>query len=341
MPQPTAGDVHVNVPLTNISVAYVQSASAFVADKVFANIPVQKQSDRYFTYDKRYWQRTEATRRAPGAQSAGSGFQINSTPTYFADVWAVHKDVADQVRSNTDRPLDADRDATNWVTQQMMLAKEKEFARSFLTTGVWATETDLSAGTKWDANGSDPIGQVAYLSEQFLRTTGFRPNAAVMSPGTERTLKNHSLVLDRIKYTQRGIVTNDLLASLFDLQNMYTMQAVEYGLEEPAVGGYDPSNVATAQTINSNMSFIGEDPNGNSGKGFMLLLYVPPAPSILTPAAGYTFSWTGYMGASALGGRIKRFRLEENASDRIEMEMAFDMKVVCADMGSIITNVHA
>jgi hypothetical protein len=122
---------------------------------------------------------------------------------------------------------------------------------------------------------------------------------------------------------------------------MYTMQAVEYGLEEPAAGGYDPSNVATAQTINNNMSFIGEDPNTNSGKGFMLLLYVPPAPSILTPAAGYTFSWTGYMGASALGGRIKRFRLEENASDRIEMEMAFDMKVVCADLGSIITNVHA
>ena len=341
MPQPTAGDVHVNVPLTNISVAYAQSASAFVADKLFSNIPVQKQSDRYFTYDRRYWQRTEAQRRAPGAQSAGSGFQINSTPTYYADVWAVHKDVPDQVRSNTDRPLDADRDATNWVTQQMLLAKEKQFASTFAATGVWANETDVKAtSTAWDANGSTPIEDVAEASEQFLRTTGYRPNVGVFSPGVERTLKNHSLVLDRIKYTQRGIVTNDLLASLFDLDRLYTLQAVEYTGNEPAVGGYDPSDVSTVQGINSQMQFIGEDPDGTSGNGFFLLLYVPPAPSILTPAAGYTFSWTGYMGASAMGGRIKRFRMEENASDRIEMEMAFDMKVVCADMGYLFTNLY-
>lgn len=340
MPQPTAGDVHVNVPLTNISVAYMQSANDFIADRVFSNIPVQKQSDRYFTYDKRYWKKTEAQRRAPGAPSAGSGFQINSTPTYFADVWAVHKDVADQVRSNTDRPLDADRDATNWVTQQMLLAKEKEFAATFVKTGVWAVDTDLdSTGTKWDANGGDPISDVAQLSVDFLRATGFRPSAAIMTPSVEQVLKNNTLVLDRIKYTQRGIVTNDLLASLFDLNNLYTMQATEFTGDEPNPGGYDPSVTATVQTVNAAMDFVGAMDTAN-GKGFFLLLYVPPAPSILTPAAGYTFSWTGYMGASALGGRIKRFRMEENASDRIEMEMAFDMKVVCADMGSLLYNIH-
>jgi hypothetical protein len=37
---PSIGDVHVNVPLTNISVAYIQDEGAFVADRVFANIPV-------------------------------------------------------------------------------------------------------------------------------------------------------------------------------------------------------------------------------------------------------------------------------------------------------------
>ena len=44
MPNPTASDVHVNRPLTNISIAYTQDASTFVADKVFPNIPVAKQS---------------------------------------------------------------------------------------------------------------------------------------------------------------------------------------------------------------------------------------------------------------------------------------------------------
>lgn len=341
MPQPTAGDVHVNVPLTNISVAYMQSASDFVADKVFPNIPVQKQADRYFTYDKRYWKKTEAQRRAPGAPSAGSGFQINSTPTYYADVWAVHKDVPDQVRANTDRPLDADRDATNWVTQQMLLAKEKAFADAYIKTGIWATETDLSVtAPKWDAGGSDPTSVVSELAVDFLRQTGFRPNVGIMTPGVEQVLCNHTLILDRIKYTQRGIVTNDLIASLFGLQNLYTMQATEFVGDEPSPGGYDPSIVGTVQSVNTGMQFVGGDPDAQAGNGFLLLLYVPPAPSLLTPSAGYTFSWNGYLGASAQGGRIKRFRMEENGADRIEMEMAFDMKLVCADMGSIITNIH-
>ena len=48
MPNPTRGDVHVNKPLTNISIAYMQMAENFIADKVFPNISVAKQSDRYF-----------------------------------------------------------------------------------------------------------------------------------------------------------------------------------------------------------------------------------------------------------------------------------------------------
>jgi hypothetical protein len=34
-----------------------------------------------------------------------------------------------------------------------------------------------------------------------------------------------------------------------------------------------------------------------------------------------------------MGARIKRFRMEELAADRVEGEMAFDMKLVGADLG--------
>ncbi len=45
---PTQTDVHVNQPLTNISVAFMQSDAGFVARKVFPVVPVAKQSDRYY-----------------------------------------------------------------------------------------------------------------------------------------------------------------------------------------------------------------------------------------------------------------------------------------------------
>jgi hypothetical protein len=47
MPNPTQADLHVNVPLTNVSIAYIQKADAFIATKVFPKVPVSKQSDLY------------------------------------------------------------------------------------------------------------------------------------------------------------------------------------------------------------------------------------------------------------------------------------------------------
>ena len=68
-----------------------------------------------------------------------------------------------------------------------------------------------------------------------------------------------------------------------------------------------------------------------------LLVYAPAVPSIMTPSAGYIFSWTGAYGATPQGARVKRFRMEQLAADRIEADMSYDMKVVAADMGAFFT----
>ena len=101
MPNPTQSDLHVNVPLTNVSVAYMQDKATFIADKVFPRVPVQKQSDLYWKYSKSDWRRTDAQKRAPGTETAGVGWKVD-TGQYFAEVWAVHKDIDDQVRANAD-----------------------------------------------------------------------------------------------------------------------------------------------------------------------------------------------------------------------------------------------
>jgi hypothetical protein len=123
MPQPTSTDVHVNAPLTNISIAYLQDASNFIASQVFPDVPVNKQSDRFYTYDRGNFNRDEAEKRAPGSESAGGGYTIDNTPTYFCDVWAFHKDIPDQVRDNSDAVLDPDREGTEYTTQKLLIRK--------------------------------------------------------------------------------------------------------------------------------------------------------------------------------------------------------------------------
>jgi len=141
MPQPTRADVHVNRPLTNVMVAYMQDLKAFIADKVFPIVPVMKQSDRYFKYTKGDWFRDEAKKRAPGTESAGGGFTIDNTPTYFADKYAFHKDVDDDTRQNADQPLNLDRDATNFVTRRLLLRRERAFVTNYFGTGIWTGGT--------------------------------------------------------------------------------------------------------------------------------------------------------------------------------------------------------
>ena len=132
MPQPTLQDVHVNRPLTNISVAYLQEAAGveFVADKAFPAVPVENKSDLYYTYARADFNREKMQKRALSTESAGTGYNLNSTGTYNCDVWSLHKDVDDQIRSNSDSPLAPDRDATIFLTQKALIRRETNGSRS-------------------------------------------------------------------------------------------------------------------------------------------------------------------------------------------------------------------
>ena len=53
----------------------------------------------------------------------------------------------------------------------------------------------------------------------------------------------------------------------------------------------------------------------------------------MQPAAGYTFTWNGYLAGNSQGIRMSRFRQEHIRSDRIEGEMTYDMRVISPDVG--------
>jgi hypothetical protein len=304
----------------------MQSASTYIADKIFPKVPVKKQSDLYWKYGKSDWRRSDVKRRAPGTESPGVGWTMN-TDSYFAHVYAVHKDIDDQLRSNADSNFNLDRDATEFITNQLLLQRDLDWAARYFTTGVWATDkvgtTDF---VKWSDAGSDPISDVADLVVNFRKLTGFKPNVCVLGADVMKALKQHPDIIDRIKYTQKGIVTEDLIATLFDVDELYTSYATQ------ATGSQYPDSVT--QDANATFSFITDSKS-------VLFAYAPSGPSLMTPSAGYTFTWDGYLGGNAQGIKVKRFRMEHLASDRVEAEMTYDMKVVAPDMGYFLSQAVA
>lgn len=329
MSNPQPGDVHVNTPLGNISIAYIQEASNFVADKVFPNIPVQKQSDRYYTYDRGYFNRDEMKVRAPGTESAGGEYAVDNTPTYFAPVYAFHHDVPDQRRANADSVLSPDREATILATQKGLIKREKTFVSKYFTTGLWGTDvTGVNSGPsgdqvlRWNDSASTPIEDIRKYKTAILEETGFEANTLVIGQRVFDALIDHPDIIDRVKYGQTAggpaMVDTAELEALFKIPRIFIMKSVENTAKEGATNAH---------------SFIG-------GK-HALLCHSAMSPGLMTPTAGYTFSWNGYLGASASGSRIKKFRMEHLSADRVEIEMAYDQKLVAAELGTFFSTVVA
>jgi hypothetical protein len=337
MPNPTISDLHLDRPLTNLSVLYSNEMTNTVHDKVFPVVPVQKRSDKYFTYDVRDFFRTEAKSRAPGAEIAIGGWNI-STDNYYCERDGIGHDIDDPTRANADAAVaNLDGDAVRWITEQLALKAEKDWVTNFFSSGVWdgaSSTADMTGSSTapgstaaeflhWNDAASTPIEDIRGEMTAILKRTGRKPNTLVLGMEVWTALADHPDMLDRIKYTQTGIVTEDLLASLLGLNRVLVGSMVE---DTASAEGSSAAGV---------MSFV-------AGKN-VLLAHVAPSPGLRVPSAGYTFSWTGMPGAptAGAGARIKRYRLERNESDRIEGEHWKDYKVIGSSLGAFFVGAVA
>jgi hypothetical protein len=325
MPQPTLTDVHVSQALTQLSVAYVQDESNYIADQVFPSVPVQHQTDVYFVWSKADFFRDEAQVRADATESAGSGVNL-STQTYSALVWALHQDIGPQIRANADASVDLDVTVTRQLTQKLMIRRDRIFQSKYMTTSVWSQDvTGAAAGTGvvgttttvyWDDDAnSDPFTDVATQQTFILQNTGFLPNTLVVSWGVYQALRKHPLIIDRIKYTSAtfaGTITPALLAEAFDIERVVVSKAV-----------YNTAG----ENVAASMSFI------NSKTA--LLCYVTPTPGLMVASAGYTFPWSGFTGLNNMGIRTSQIPMNwlGLGTIRTECEMSFDMQIVGKDLG--------
>lgn len=325
MSLPTPGDVHVNVPLTNMSVAYLQSLDGFAADRLAPINPSDKQSNIWYKFTKSYWFRNAMQKRPPGAQAAEAGYGL-VTDSFFADVWAVKKPIADQTRSNEDSPLSSDRNAMQFLSRLERINREVQFAATALQTGVWAQDvTGVAAGPtatqvlQWNDAAATPLTDIAKWKNAMLKSTGFAPNVLSIGPEVWEKVQFNSQILARVNGGSTNgnpaVVTKQLVAQLMGLEELIVAEAVQ---------NTDPERGTDTMTG----AFI----TGKVG----LLLYRDETMGPEVATAIKTFTWQQYAGARN-GIRIKKYRTEPTASDNVEIESAYVHKIVATDLGTFFT----
>lgn len=314
MARPNTHGVHIDTLLSNLSVAYMQKQDVFIFPKVFSVVPVDNQSDLYPVYDKDDWNTDEAQVRKDSTESAGSGYTL-SDEGFKCEVYGFHKDIGDQLSANASKNFNLQREAMEYVTRKILLKQEMKWVNTYLVSGAWA-DTDVG-GTDFDQFSEPTSAPIELFSGEIstmLESTGIEPNTLVLGYKIFNSLKNHPDFVDRVKYSSSDAVSEQIMARLIGIDRILVAKAV----------------VASGKGATKTSAFA-------FGKN-ALLCYSAPNPGLLTPSAGYTFSWN-YAGVGATA--INKMYIPEKKTLRIEGETAFDNKIVAKDLGKLFTSVVA
>ena len=305
MTAPTTSQVHIDAAMTNVSIAYRNTN--YIADQIFPIVPVMKKSDKFFTFDKADWFRNEAALRAPGTRGPVGEYSVSSD-TYSCRPVAFGSLVPDEVVDNADSPLSPRIEKTEFCTDKVLLFAEVEVAAKVFGRSVWSGSATPS--TTWDDPSSAPLTDVETARESIVSLIGREPNTMVIGRNVWTDLKNHPDLLDRIKFTQTGMMTPALLGQLFGVEKLLIGNAI-----------YD----TVAEGVTSSFSFVW-------GK-HCWLGYVPSSPGLMTPAAGYLFTWKSRT--------VERYRMNVEKSDFIRAEWHYDDKATSADAGYLLVSAVA
>lgn len=310
MANPTVNDVQAVEPiLTTMLVGFTQADARFVASRVFPAVMVPNDSGTYFKFTQKYWLSDTMQVRAPGGAFARGQFGVE-TDTYTTAQYALEYAIADEVRRNSQVPMDLETAATRWLAQKSLIHRERVFAAGYMKTSVWGTDvTGGSSFTKWsDYDGSDPVSDFLTGMSTVSNATGYKPNYAIMGDIVQRKLVNHPDILDRIKYTTTALMGNvaSALASVIGVDNWLVATAIYNSANE----GQDATTAA----------IIDDD---------VLLCYVSATPGIMEASAGYTFTWDGGGGA----GQVYNVRDDRVHADLIQAKEQWGMKAVATNLG--------
>lgn len=325
---PTVADVHVDRPLTNMSEAYFQEESVYLASSCFPIVRVNNQSDKYWIWNRGDNFRDEARVRAPGTEVSRSGARL-STDTYNCLVYEFGDDIADEVAANTDPGVNLEGNKARRIIQTLLIRRERIFAANFLATGKWTTDIDgasVSPQTaevlEWNNASSTPIDDVNAGKQTILQATGKEPNTLVLTYDVRLKLDTNAQILARITGGQTpggpAMVSDADLARVFGVNRILVSKAVYNSAKEGAT---------------ASMSFIA------SKKA--LLCYAEPNPTLDSASAGMTFVWTGAPNMNSFGVQINRQRDSLKYRDVMDGFMNFDQKKTSADLGYFFNDIIA
>lgn len=219
----TTSDVYVDPALSQVSIKYTNDT--FIADVVCPMIKVAKMTGKYFVYDKSNL-RIDRTQRALGSPANEVDFGVDPTGTYICSDHALKEFTPDQIQDQADAALNPLVDSVENITEKLLLDREQNAANLLTSTSNLTQNVTLAGTAQWsDYTNSDPIGDVRTARTTIHQNTFKKPNTLILGKQVYDILIEHPAIIERIKYSQLGVVTPELLARVFQVEKILVGEA--------------------------------------------------------------------------------------------------------------------
>lgn len=274
MSLPTHNDVHNDKILSNLLVSW--RFTDFIWPEVAGVVNTGgRESDQYFTLDKKYSLSKDAGVIAPGDPAPIRGFGV-STDSFSENEYAISTFIADRTLKNADPPLKQQlrNAAAISVMDDIQRKMEYDVAAVVFVAEVWDTDITGSGTTDdatndiyWDDfDSSTPIDNVIDGKDAIQSASGKLPNRLLLGQQVWNKLQRNPEILICLGANERGFITIDMLAQFLELDKILVGSAV-----------YNSANEGQDESISRIW-----------GKN-ALLYYYTPSPKMLDTAAVFTF----------------------------------------------------
>lgn len=306
----TTSGFYVDPVLSNLSVAY--QPQMFIADRIFPRIGgLTKPSGQYYKFLKEHFGPIPETLRAPGTRAREISW-THELATFITEQRALIGQVTDEDRDAQDAPIQLEQNTVTNTTELMMMDRERRVVALLTDVSKYpAAHTEALAGTgQWsNPTVSTPVADIQSAKTQ-LRTVGVDANTVVIPANVYDALFLHADIIDRIKYTGTGLVTEAVLKQLFNVDNVLIPNSV-----------YNGANAGQSATLTDLWT------------DFVWVGYVAPRPAMRTLSFGFTFEYRPR--------RVNRWREEDKHSDFFEVMEQVGEAIVSNEAGFLFTNTLA
>lgn len=331
--------------LTNFAVGYRDQQ--LFGEQLFPVTRVGVGSGRYRVFNRADWLRYRA-HRAPGTVANEVSGRKWSEDTFHVEEFSLQSPVYDEEREELAAmgsisaqtfggpiEINPERDAVKLITRSLLLDHEKTVADTIRNAANYAagnkvTLTASGTGTRWDNYAlatagnpltaySDPVSDLRTAARAVYKGTGMQhwPNTIVIPEDAVGVIENHPRVVARYQYT--SVYSQDAWRMILGIPED-AASAINVLVVSSKINSAD--NIDDTENI---VSLWGQD---------IWVGYVDPADSLDAQTFGKTFARPYPNGDIR---PVDRWREEPRKTDIFRVSYRWDLKVVNANAGYLIT----